>query len=97
MASWVYVGGRSGNKPPVGEKLAVAAACEKFIAEVLTPRFLPEIRPTEFNYPIAIYGKWFGTKYRFITLFRSNHADSVEAEFGAPFARRRRCPLVDGT
>jgi hypothetical protein len=63
---WVYIGGRAGNKPPAGEKSVITAACEKFIAEVLMPRFLPRIRPTKFNYPIAIYGKWHGNKYRFI-------------------------------
>src|SRR5476649_2742359 len=69
---WVYIGGRAGNKPSVGEKLVITAACEKFVAEVLKPHFLPEIRPTEFNYPIAIYGKWHGNKYRFIMRFRSD-------------------------
>jgi hypothetical protein len=77
----VYVGGRAGNKPAAGEKSAITAACEKFIAEVLKPRFLPEIQPTEFNYPIAIYGKWHGNKYRFITRFRSDDPRSDEAEF----------------
>src|ERR1700756_1240234 len=61
---WVYIGGRAGNKPRAGEKSVITAACEKFIAEVLMPRFLPKIRPTKFNYPIAIYGKWHGNKYR---------------------------------
>ena len=84
---WVYVGGRAGNKPSAGEKSAIVAACEKFIAEVLEPRFLPVIRPTEFNYPIALYGKWHGNKYRFITRFRSDDPRSYEAEFEAPFAR----------
>jgi hypothetical protein len=84
---WVHVGGRAGNKPSVSEKSVITAACEKFIAEVLKPRFLPAIRPTEFNYPIAIYGKWHGNKYRFITRFRSDHPDSFEPEFEAPFAR----------
>jgi len=69
---WVYVGGRAGNKPPPAEKVAITAACEKFITEVLRPRFLPEIRPTEFNYAVAIYGKWRGNKYRFITRYRSD-------------------------
>jgi hypothetical protein len=84
---WVYVGGRAGNKPSVSEKSVITAGCEKFIAEVLKPRFLREIRPTEFNYPIAIYGKWHGNKYRFIMRFRSDHPDSFEPEFEAPFAR----------
>ena len=69
---WVYIGGRAGNKPPAGEKSVITTACEKFIADVLNPRFLPKIRPTKFNYPIAIYGKWHGNKYRFITRYRSD-------------------------
>ena len=84
---WVYVGGRAGNKPPQAEKVAIIAACEKFIAEVLRPRFLPEIRPTAFNYPVAIDGKWHGNKYRFITRYRSDDPRSYEPEFVAPFAR----------
>jgi hypothetical protein len=84
---WVYVGGRAGKRPSAGEKSVITAACEKFIAEVLKPRFLPVIRPTEFNYPIAIYGKWHGNKYRFITRFRSDDPRSYEPEFEAPFAR----------
>ena len=50
-----------------GEKSVIVSACEKFIAEVLKQRFLREIRSTEFNYPIALCGKWHGNKYRFIT------------------------------
>jgi hypothetical protein len=84
---WVYVGGRAGNKPPETEKAAIIAACNRFIAEVLKPRFLPEIRPTKFNYPIDIYGKWHGNKFRFIERFRSDSPDAIEPEFDAPFAR----------
>ena len=84
---WVYVGGRAGNKPPESEKRAITAVCETFIAEVLKPRFLPEIRPTGFNYPIDLYGKWHGNKYRFIERFRSDHPDAIVPEFEAPFAR----------
>ena len=83
----MYVGGRAGNKPPTSEKMGIGVACERFIAEVLTPRFLPEIRPTEFNYPVAIYGKWHGNKYRFITRYRSDDPRSYTPEFDAPFAR----------
>jgi hypothetical protein len=85
--SWVYVGGRAGTKPPASEKLAITTACEKLIADVLIPRFLPEIRPTQFNYPIAICGKWHGNKYRFITRYRCDNPESTEPEFEAPFAR----------
>ena len=74
------------NRPRL-EKVAIIAACEKFIAEVLRPRFLPEIRPTAFNYPVAIDGKWLGNKYRFITRYRSDDPRSYAPEFAAPFAR----------
>jgi len=84
---WVYVGGRAGNKPSPGEKSVITAACEAFIADVLKPRFLPEIRPDQFNYPIAIYGKWLGNKYRFITRYRSDDPRAYQREFEAPFAR----------
>ena len=85
--TWGYVGGRAGNKPPEIEKRAITAACETFIAEELKPRFLPEISPTEFNYPIDIYGKWHGNKYRFIQRFRSNHSDAIRPEFEVLFVR----------
>jgi hypothetical protein len=84
---WVYVGGKAGAKPSAEEKLAITAACERFLADVLKPRYLPAIEPTEFNYPIAIYGKWHGNKYRFITRYRSDRKDAIEPEFEAPFAR----------
>src|SRR2546421_11961566 len=84
---WFYVGGRAGKRASASEKSVITSACERFIAEVIKPRFLPEIRSTEFNYPIAIYGKWHGNKYRFITRFRSDDPRSYEREFEAPFAR----------
>jgi hypothetical protein len=46
---WVYIGGHAGNKPVMAERAAVTSACERFIAVVLKPRFLSEIRPTEFE------------------------------------------------
>jgi hypothetical protein len=69
------------------ERAAIAAACERFIYGTLKPRFLPEIRPTEFNYPVDIFGKWRGSKYSFITRYRSGFPDNVGEEFDAPFAR----------
>ena len=69
------------------EKASITMACERFIAEVLKPRFLPEIRATEFNYPIDITGKWHGHCYRFIQRFRCAHADSIAEEFDSAFAR----------
>lgn len=55
---WVH----SPKPPTKDEKAAIAAVCERFIAEVLKPRFLPKIVPTEFNYPVDIRGKWHGRR-----------------------------------
>ena len=85
---WVYVGGSGGHKPPEREKRAISQACEAFIENVLRPRFLPEIRPSRFNYPIDIFGKWHGGKYRFLQRFRNDHPENARApEFDSPFAR----------
>jgi hypothetical protein len=84
---WVYVGGRAGNKPPPAEKAAITAACEKLINQVLKPRFLEKRRHPKLNYPVDIYGKWHGNKYRFTTRFRYADPDPREPEFDAPFAR----------
>ena len=72
---------------PEHEKQMVIAACDRFIHEVLQPRFLPEIVPTELNYPVSIYGKWHGSRFRFVQRFRSGRADAAGLEFDAPFAR----------
>jgi hypothetical protein len=53
---WVWAPKLVRVLPSEIEKVKIIATCEKFVAEVLKPRFLPEIRPTEFNYPVAIYG-----------------------------------------
>ena len=84
---WVYVGGRAGNKPGDDDKREIIAACERVIEEVLRPRYLPEIEPTRFNYPVAIHGKWHGNKYRFMTRLRSGFPDNRGEEFDAPFSR----------
>lgn len=73
--------------PADSEKQAIISACGKFIAAVLKPRFLPQIRPTEFNYPVDIYGKWHGGRYRFIERFRSDSPDAIQREFDYSFAR----------
>jgi hypothetical protein len=69
------------------EKARVTAACEHLIAEFMKPRFLPEIQPTQFNYPVDILGKWRGAQYRFIQRYRSGFPDNLGEEFDAPFAR----------
>ena len=54
---------------------------------MLKPRFLSEIRPTPFNYPIDIHGDWRAGRYRFMTRYRSAHAHNAGFEFDAPFTR----------
>ena len=69
------------------EKGKIAAACERFINGTLKPRFLPEIRPTQFNYPIDIFGKWRGSRYSFTIRYRSGFPDSLGKEFDSAFTR----------
>lgn len=69
------------------DKAAIAATCELFIADVLKPCFLPEVRPTLFNYPVDITGKWRGDRYSFIQRYRSGFADTAGEEFDSAFAR----------
>jgi hypothetical protein len=69
------------------EKRAIVAACETFIRDVLKPRFLPEIRPTEWNYVIGIHGAWAAGRYRFMQRYRSGMEHNRGEEFDAPFAR----------
>ncbi len=85
---WTYTGGLARHRPPEDEKRAIGQACEAFIKDVLKPTFLPEIRPTELNYPIDIFGKWHGGKYRFIERLRSDRPENaLDPEFDWPFAR----------
>lgn len=69
------------------EKAAIAGACERLIAGTLKPRFLPEIRPTKFNYPVDIFGKWRGSKYNFILRYRSGFSENAGKEFDSAFTR----------
>jgi hypothetical protein len=94
---WVYAGGRAGNKPRSEEKIAITTACESLIADVLLPKYLPEITPSEFNYPIAIYGKWHGNKYRFITRYRSDQPDSFTRESKRPLRSSSMSRMIVST
>jgi hypothetical protein len=69
------------------EKAAITAACQQLIDEVLKPRFLPVIRPTEFNYPVDIRGRWHGTRYRFVQRYRSGFPENLGEEFDESFTR----------
>lgn len=69
------------------EKATIIAACETLVRDVLKPRFLPEIKPTEWNYVIDIRGAWMAGRYRFMQRYRSGMAHNSGEEFDAPFAR----------
>jgi hypothetical protein len=69
------------------EKADIATACERVIREVFKPRCLPEIRPTSFNYPVDIFGRWRGCKYSFITRYRSGFPENAGKEFDSAFTR----------
>ena len=77
---------RSSDFSPA-EKSALMVAWQHLIDDFLKPRFLSTIRPTQFNYPVDILGKWHGTKYRFIQRYRSGFPQNRGEEFDAPFAR----------
>lgn len=80
---------RARRLPPVlaPEKQAIITACETFIRDVLQPRFLPRITPSEFNYVIDLRGAWAAGRYRFMQRYRSGMAHNAGEEFDAPFAR----------
>jgi len=79
------------------EKAAVAAACERLIARILKPKFLPEIRPTQFNYSVDIFGKWRGSSYSFIVRYRSGFPENAGEEFDSAYARLDHVPEGPGT
>lgn len=86
---WVWV--RTLND---GEKAAIGLRCQRFIAEELKPRFLPTIRPTEFNYGIDIGGKWRGSRHTFYTRMRSEFPENRGEEHNSPFARLDHCEEI---
>jgi hypothetical protein len=69
------------------EKAAIGARGERLISDKLKPLYLPEVRPTEFNYPIDMFGRWRGSKYSFFVRFRSGWPDNLGEEFDAGYAR----------
>lgn len=69
------------------EKQLIVAACEAFIRDVLKPRFLARIKPTQWNYAVDIHGAWAAGRYRFIQRFRSGMEHNLGEEFDSPFAR----------
>lgn len=73
--------------PDEAEKRVIVAGCEAFIRDVLKPRFLPEIKPTEWNYVVDIRGAWAAGRYRFMQRYRSGFEENRGEEFDAPFAR----------
>src|SRR5215207_9718497 len=82
--AWRWSSRRRAPVVPKHERQTVIAACDRLIHEVLQPKFLPEIVPTEWNYPVGIYGKWHANRFRFIQRFRSDRSDAIASEFDAP-------------
>lgn len=73
-------------------KAEIASKCERFIARVLIPKFLPEIVPTQWNYPVDISGRWRGSKYSFLVRFRSGFPGDAGEEFESGFVRLDHAP-----
>jgi hypothetical protein len=73
--------------PDDAEKQMIVAACEAFIVDILKTRFMPQVRPTEWNYVIDIHGAWAAGRYRFMQRYRSGMEYNRGEEFDAPFAR----------
>jgi hypothetical protein len=67
-------------------KAEVTAACERLVAATKA-RYLPEIRPNGFNYPVDIRGRWRGEAYAFTVRFRSDDPAAISKEYDAPYAR----------
>ncbi len=80
---------RAARQEPLNEaeKQAIVVACEALIRDVLKPRSLPQVRPTEWNYVIDIHGAWAAGRYRFMQRYRSGMEHNRGEEFDAPFAR----------
>ena len=96
---WRRAGARAGTWAaglPADRKQSIAIVCDRFIAEHLKPRFLPEIRPTEFNYPVDLFGRWRGDKYSFVTRYRSGFPDTLGEEFDQAFTRLEHVATVRG-
>jgi len=61
------------RRPFETHKAAIGIACQAFIDQVLKPRFLAEVRPTEFN----IDNPWAVARpHRFIQRYRSGFVDN---------------------
>jgi hypothetical protein len=69
------------------EKADIAARCEQLIEQFLKPRFQVSFRPTHYNYPVDIFGKWRSNKYSFITRYRSGFEHNLGKEFDSGFTR----------
>ncbi|HEX7848923.1 MAG TPA: hypothetical protein VF485_04225 [Sphingomonas sp.] len=69
------------------DKAAIGQRCDAFISGILLPRFLPEIRPTQWNYPIGLSGTWREAMYSFITRYRSGWDDNAGEEFASAWVR----------
>ena len=79
---WVRVRGLTKE-----ERATTGARCDAFVADVLTPQFLPVVVSTEWNYPILLHGKWRANRYSFIIRYRSGWGDNAGEESDSAWAR----------
>ncbi len=79
---WVRV-----KKLTAEDRAMVSTACERFIAETLKARFLPEPRPTAFNYPVDIFGRWRAASYSFVIRYQSGFSENLGEEFDVALTR----------
>ena len=63
------------------------AACDRLGANVLKLCPQPEIRTTDFNYPVDLTGRMRCSRHSFVVRFRSRFPDNAGEEIDAPFAR----------
>lgn len=69
------------------EKADITAVCERFIADTLKPRFLPEVAHASVDHPVRFSGKWRGSRYSFLAHYRSGSPDDPGEAFSLAFAR----------
>src|SRR4051812_36190944 len=65
--------------------MALTSPCHTFIKDGIKARLLPDIQPTQSNYPFDNHGKWRGTLYRFHQPNRSGFPDTLNEAMDSPF------------
>lgn len=69
------------------QKREIGDRCDRFIADVLAPRFLRRITRTRWNFPVLLHGKWRGGTYSFIARYCSGWDGNAGEEFDSARGR----------